>query len=183
MDAAAAADRCCSHLELANASEAIRHFPTRLRTRPRPAATLHCREAQSHSTAHLPPRRDRPALRLARNRCAIVDLFPRLTGAQSLHKRTRRTQTRRRPSRPRTTKPVEIERSAVATNFSRHSRCCAQDDTDAAHGLYQFKVLPIVEFSTQMREMNIDHIIKRRCAIRFSPNFTRNHLPRYRFIM
>ena len=34
-----------------------------------------------------------------------------------------------------------------------------------------------------MGEMNIDHIIKRCRAIRFSPNLTRNHLPRHRLIV
>src|SRR5262249_20863382 len=96
---------------------------------------------------------------------------------------TKRTRTRRRPLPLRTTEPIEIERNAVATNFSWHSRFSAQNESDAAHGLYQFDVFPVVEFPAQMREVNVDHIIKRCRAIGFSPNLTRNHLPRHRFIM
>src|SRR5437870_4382655 len=144
---------------------------------------LRRREVRAHSTARPLLRRDRPALRRDRNRCAIVDRSRRLTGARLPHKQTRRTQTRPRPSPPRTTKPVEIERSVVATSFSRDSRLCAQNETDAAHGVYEFNVFPLVEFPAQMRQMNIDHIIKRCRAIRFAPNLTRNHLPRDSFIM
>src|SRR5262249_60557164 len=104
-----------------------------------------------------------------------VETYISLTGARIHHKPTKLKRTRRRSSPPRTTKPVEIERNAVATNFSRLSRLCAQNEPDAAHGLYQFDVLPFVEFPAQMREMNIDHIIKWCRAIRFSPNLTRNH--------
>src|SRR5215472_4460910 len=131
------ARRCCySCFERAHAAGAIRHCPTKPRTTTKSSGTVHRRELRAHSIV-------RPLLRLGplafqrlRNRGAIVDPYLRLTGARSLHKRTRRTRTRRRPSPPRTTKRVEIERNAVATNFSWHSRLCAQNEPDAAHGLY-----------------------------------------------
>ena len=34
-----------------------------------------------------------------------------------------------------------------------------------------------------MREVNIDHVVERCCAIRLAPHFTCDHLPRHRFIV
>src|SRR5262249_11472701 len=173
----------CSCLERVHAAEESRRCPTKLRTTPQSLGTVHRRELRAHSIVRLLLRPGPLAFQRLRNRCAIVDLSLRLIGARSPHKQTRRTRTRRRPSPPRTTKPVEIEQNAVATNASWRSRLGAQHEPDAAHGLYQFNVLPVVEFPAQVREVNVDHIIKRCRAIRFSPDLTRNHLPRYRFIM
>jgi len=70
---------------------------------------------------------------------------------------------------------------ALATSWP--SIRIAKNETDAAHGLDQFNVLTVVEFSAQMREMNIDHIIERRRAVRLAPDFACDHLAPHSLIM
>src|SRR5438445_12227482 len=79
----------------------------------------------------------------------------------------------RTPSLPRTKESAAVSRCVVSTSFSR---VLPENETNTTHGMDEFHALLVVNFASEVSDVDINHVVQRRSAVRFTPHVFCEHL-------
>src|SRR6266516_7137507 len=88
-----------------------------------------------------------------------------------------RTQPGRLLLPPRTRGSVAVSKCVVSTSSSCWT-VLPQHEAHAAHGLNEFHSVSLIDLPAQVGDVNINHVVERRGAVRLAPNVFGEHLAR-----
>src|SRR5438128_5322193 len=80
----------------------------------------------------------------------------------------------RPPSLPRTKESAAVSRCVVSTSSSR---VLPENEPNTTHGMDEFHALLVVDFASKVGDVDINHVVQRRRAVRFTPHVLCEHLP------